>query len=987
MDSNPPEATVTPTLAVSPKANSTVMNQQETHTHRSTPSGTDHQIRVLLVDDQVIIGEAVQRMLATADDISFHYCSDPIQAISLANEIAPTVILQDLVMPDIDGLLLLRFFRANVATRDIPMIVLSAKEDAKLKADAFTAGANDYLVKLPDPIELIARIRYHSKAYLNKLQRDAAYQALRESEQRLRMVLENMPVMMKAFDAEGNIIAWNKECERVTGYTAQEIVGNPHARKLLYGENTEWVGWRIQERSLSENGTSSLQPEWQRGNDYRDRETEIICKDGTIKTVVWSNISDRFPIPGWTLWGIGVDITQRKLVETTLQREYQQLRQIIKNAPVAMAMLDTNMRYLAYSDRWLSELSLEGHSILEQCHYDVVPDLKEDWKIAYHKGLQGESQFCAEDKWERANGSVLYSRWAIHPWYTPEEKIGGIILVNYRIDELVKARETALEAAQVKAQFVANMSHEIRTPMNGVLGMTELLLQTELSEKQREQAETIQLSAKHLLTLINDILDFSKLEAGEMVLEKLDFSLYQCLEDVVNLLSSQASEKQLKLLIEFDPRLPKLLQGDPVRLRQVLLNLVANAIKFTQSGYVKIQAKLLSQTYQTALIYLAVTDTGIGIPQEATQKLFQSFSQVDASTSRQYGGTGLGLAICQQLVSLMKGEIGVESEVGQGSTFWFKIEFRKQTDFSVRSDSLATKQEEHIDRVIREADQHRLPHKIDLKILVAEDHSINQTVILSQLQALGYEADCVDNGEKALEFLAQRDYDLVLMDCQMPLMDGYAATQELRRREENKRHTVIIALTANAMSADREKCLAAGMDDYLSKPLEQDDLERAIQYWSYQIAKNQMSQSEQAATYKTEPLQDTSTAIVEQSADNTDMLEDSSPPIDLERLKRVSRGKIAVQQRLVQIFLETAPKDLAALETAISTSDTSQVKYHAHRLKGSAANVGVPKMSAIAFQLEEMAQQETLTGATQKLASLWQVMERVKAFAEVMNYE
>lgn len=987
MDSNSPEATFTPTLAVSPNANSTAMNQQDTHTDRSTPSLAEHQIRVLLVDDQAIIGEAVQRMLATAEDINFHYCSDPIQAISLANEIAPTVILQDLVMPDIDGLLLLRFFRANVATRDIPMIVLSAKEDAKLKADAFTAGANDYLVKLPDPIELIARIRYHSKAYINKLQRDAAHQALRESEQRLRMVLENMPVMMKAFDTEGNVIAWNKECERVTGYTAQEIVGNPQARRLLYGENGERVAWVTQEQSLSENGTSSLQADWQGGNDYRDRETQIICKDGTIKTVVWSNISDRFPIPGWALWGIGIDITQRKLVETALEQEYQQLRKIIKNAPVSMAMFDTQMRYLAYSNQWLTELGLTDKSILNRYHYDIFPDLKEEWKVCHQRGLQGEFIFCSEDKWERANGSVMYCRWAIQPWYTSEEKIGGIIIVSYQIDELVKARETALEAAQVKAQFVANMSHEIRTPMNGVLGMTELLLQTELSEKQREQAETIQLSAKHLLTLINDILDFSKLEAGEMVLEELDFDLYQCLEDVISLLNSQADRKQLQLSIEFDHRLPKFLQGDPVRLRQVLLNLVGNAIKFTQSGYIKIQAKLLSQTYQTALIYFAVTDTGIGIPQEARQKLFQSFSQVDASTSRQYGGTGLGLAICQQLVSLMQGEIGVESEVGRGSTFWFKIEFRKQTNFSGSSDSVVAKREELISQSTREADEQKLLTKIDLKILVAEDHSINQTVILSQLQALGYEADCVDNGLKALDVLAQRDYDLVLMDCQMPLMDGYAATQELRRREENKRHTVVIALTANAMSADREKCLAAGMDDYLSKPLEQEDLERAIHYWSYQIAQAEMSKQEQAATSETEQTQDTLTALLEQNADNTNMLEDSSPPIDLERLKRVSRGKIAVQQRLVQIFLETAPKDLAALETAISALDTSQVKYHAHRLKGSAANVGVSTMSAIAFQLEEMAQHGMLAGAAEKLASMWQVMERVKAFAEMMNYE
>jgi signal transduction histidine kinase/PleD family two-component response regulator/HPt (histidine-containing phosphotransfer) domain-containing protein len=982
MNSNPLEETVTPTLAVSPIANSTAMSKQDINAFGSTSSLKEHQIRVLLVDDQAIVGEAIKRMLATEQDIVFYYCSDPIQAISLATEIAPTVILQDLVMPDIDGLLLLRFFRANAATRPIPMIVLSTKEDANLKADAFAAGANDYLVKLPDPIELIARIRYHSKAYINKLQRDAAHQALLESEQRLRMVLENMPVMMKAIDNEDNIIAWNKECERVTGYTAQEIVGNPHARKLLYGDKGERGGWGVENGGFSDNGSSSIQADGQRRNDYRDRETEIICKDGTIKTVVWSNISDRFPIPGWAGWGIGVDITKRKLAETTLEREYQQLRDIIKNAPIAIAMLDTQMRYLAYSNQWLTDLDLKGKLIDSWCHYDVFPDLKQEWKVGYQKGLQGEFLYCPEDKWERADGSVIYSRWAIQPWYTPENKIGGIILVIYRIDELVKARETALEAAQVKAQFVANMSHEIRTPMNGVLGMTELLLQTELNEKQREQAETIQLSAKHLLTLINDILDFSKLEAGEMALEELDFDLYQCIEEVLNLLNSQADDKKLKLSIEFDDRLPRLLQGDPVRLRQILLNLVGNAIKFTQDGYVKIQAKLLSESYQTALIYFAVIDTGIGIPAEATQKLFQSFSQVDASTSRQYGGTGLGLAICHQLISLMNGEIGVESEVGRGSTFWFKIEFCKPTSLSAIPDSPSTKGQNHTAHEIREIDEQKLPAKTELKILVAEDHAINQTVILSQLQVLGYEADCVANGLEALEVLAQQDYDLVLMDCQMPLMDGYEATQELRRREGNKHHTVVIALTANAMSADRDKCLAAGMDDYLSKPLEQEDLERAIRYWTYQIVESETSKKEQDVTAQTEQLQNFS--VIDQNTGDADAIAESSPPIDLDRLERVSRGKIAVQKRLIQIFLETAPKDLIALENAVLALDASQVKYHAHRIKGSAANVGVPRMSELAAELEEIARQETLEGATEQLTLMWQVMKRVQAFAETI---
>ena len=942
------------------------MNQQDAENNKLTALKR-YQIKVLLIDDQAFIGEAVRRMLATEDDIIFHYCSDPIQAIQQATEIAPTVILQDLVMPEIDGLLLLRFFHANAATRDIPMIVLSAKEDANLKAEAFAIGANDYIVKLPDPVELIARIRYHSQAYINRLQRDEAYLAMQESEQRLRKVLENMPVMMTAFDIEGNIIVWNRECERITGYTAAEIVVNPQARQLFYGE------------------AGALGSE---GNDFRDREWQITGKDGSLKTVVWSNISDHFSIPGWAGWGIGVDITERKQAEITLEREYQQLRQIIQNVPVAMAMLDNQMCYLAYSNQWLTSFNLENQTLFGQSHYQVFPDLKEEWKTAYQQGLQGQFLAKSEDKWQRQNGSVFYYRWAIQPWYTSEQKIGGIIIVHDRIDELVKAREAAIEAAQVKSQFVANMSHEIRTPMNGVLGMAELLQQTLLNAKQQEYAQTIRTSANHLLSLINDILDFSKIEAGEMQLERLNFDFNKCLEEVVELLASQAKSKQLELWIKFDHKLPRFLKGDPVRLRQILLNLVGNAIKFTPAGKIEIQARLQSETEQTAYIYLAVIDTGIGIPAEGIQKLFQSFSQVDASTSREYGGTGLGLAICKQLVSLMGGEIGVESQINQGSTFWFTLSFEKSNSSLVSPQALqgsSLVNPEYLTLNNQQYNQTRANNEkpTNLKILVAEDNSINQAVILSQLEMLGYQADCVSNGSEALEFLAQQDYDLVLMDCQMPLMDGYTATQELRRREGKKRHSVVIALTANAMLEDREKCLAAGMDDYLSKPLEQEDLAKIIGYWTSKTKNETNTNQEQISTSEPQLNSGDLTTDSEPPTESQKAIAlDASLPIDLERLSRISRGKVAVQQQLLKIFVDKTPKDLLALETAISAINSEQVQYYAHRLKGSAANVGVPAMSALASELEGIAQNEAMEGATEVLASLWQVLERVQAYVE-----
>ncbi|WP_368006226.1 response regulator [Laspinema palackyanum] len=973
---------------------------------------TPHPITVLLIDDQPIIGEAVSRMLVNEEDIIFHYCQDPLDGVRQATEISPTVILQDLVMPDVDGLLLLRFFRANAATRDIPMIVLSVKEEAKLKAEAFAAGANDYLVKLPDPIELLARIRYHSQAYINRLQRDEAYQALQESELRLRAVLENMPVMLTAFDVEGNIIVWNRECERVTGYSSEEIIGNPQAKHLFSDQSSE----NGISTDLSAPSTSPLVAPLPSVNTLRDaiieevnkarnhgraREWQITCKDGMIKTVAWSNISSRFPIASWAGWGIGIDITERKQAELAQEQEYQQLRQFIENAPIAMAMFDTEMRFLSYSNQWLTDHNLVSQSLLGCSYYDIFPDIKEDWKELHQQGLQGQFISRTEDKWERADGSVLYFRWAVQPWYVNPlngtedgEAIGGVIIVADRVDELIQTREAALEAAQAKSQFLANMSHEIRTPMHGVLGMAGLMLHTELTPKQQEYAETIRISAKHLLGLINDILDFSKLEAGEMHLEILEFSLYECLQDVVNLFKPQAEDQGLTLTLHFQENLPRFVRGDPSRLRQILLNLVSNAIKFTPSGSISVKAKLEENTNRQTRIYFEVTDTGIGIPPEAQAKLFQSFSQVDPSTSRQYGGTGLGLAICEQLVSIMQGKIGVNSQVNQGSTFWFTLEFQPATPRELIGES---PEERELSSLEPKGDRLMSSGKKDLKILVVEDHLINQTVILSQLETLGYQADCVANGVEALKCLEAQNYDIVLMDCQMPLMDGYTATQELRRREGNQNRTVVIALTAHAMKADREKCLASGMDDYLSKPVDEEDLSRIVQRWAQKIPLSHQNHSRQTPNGIGPSYGATDSELAESGAlvsvnpiysstgnGNQSGLDspDFTLPIDRDRLEKISRGKIAVKRQLLQMFLETASQDLQPLERAIASQDYSQVKHFAHRLKGSAANMGVPILSDRAKELEEMACQHSLDGSTELLDSFRELLDAVDVFIE-----
>lgn len=521
---------------------------------------------------------------------------------------------------------------------------------------------------------------------------------------------------------------------------------------------------------------------------------------------------------------IGFTLEKDHMIKLSSEQEI--LKTFANFSPAAIAILDKNLSYLAMTEKWRQIKGLEGQEVIGLNHLEVQVDIKDEWKPLYEKILAGETFKSDHDTYIDKNGNLRHQRWEARPWYDNGNKVGGIIifvdditeLKNNEI-ELQKAKEQAEKASESKNQFLATMSHEIRTPLNAVIGISHLLLEESHSEEQQKSLRLLKDSGEHLLSLVNDILDFNKIEEGKLVLEQQDFSLHSLLKELHHSFEFQAKVKSLTFKVNFTSSVPDRVLGDKTRIRQVLVNLIANSLKFTHEGGVTLNVQSKAGPANTASLNFELIDTGIGIANEKLNTIFSPYIQAEMHTSREYGGTGLGLTITKRLLHKMGGDILVDSKVGEGSTFRFSI------TLPVGPEKISSTPE-------KMTGKRGMAESAQGKILLVEDNEVNKLLAERFLIKWGYEVVWAENGRRCLDLIGDKDFDLILMDLQMPKMNGFEATLRIRAMSASYFQEIpIIALTANAFMETRSKVKAVGMDDMVVKPFNPEAFQKKLQLY------------------------------------------------------------------------------------------------------------------------------------------------------------
>ncbi|MGY5354118.1 PAS domain S-box protein [Wenyingzhuangia sp. IMCC45467] len=873
-------------------------------------------------------------------------------------------------------------------------------------------------------------------------------------------------VSIIATDINGVITVFNKGAESLLGYTSKEMVGKQspaiihkpeevsnRGAELTIQEGVNIEGFRVFVHMAEKNGVEQ-------------REWTYITKDGCeliVSLVVTAIKNIDHQIIGYL--GVATNISKRKQVENDLLAEKARLSAFVKHAPAAVAMLDKDMNYIEVSKKWIDDYHLEDLDIIGKSHYDLNPVLGTNMKNIHKEVLEkGIIHTVSEDKYvSKTSGKIHSITWVIRPWFTFDQKIGGMMIFTQNIssmirqrEELKKAKILAEEASIAKSEFLANMSHEIRTPLNGVIGFTDLVLKTNLTETQQQYLNIVNQSANGLLNIINDILDFSKIEAGKLELDIEKCDIYEIGAHSTDIVNYQIQQKSLEMLLNISPDIPRFIWADAIRLKQILINLLGNATKFTEKGEIELKIEVVESQETTKTIRFSVRDTGVGIKPEKQQKIFEAFSQEDASTTKKYGGTGLGLTISNKLLLMMNSGLQLTSAVGQGSTFYFDItlETEKGEEIiwenldsikhvlivddndnnrdilkqilrlkNITSDEakngfealqlLADNKEydviimdyhmpymngiETIEKIrdsfyplpevspiillyssssdadiipkckelgvakrltkpVKSHDIYNVLSKLksssaekesftllneeeseptfkeDLNILIVEDNNVNRFLAKTIIKKQVPHANILEavNGLEGVKLYEEHKFDLIIMDIQMPEMNGYEATKKIRSIEAGtKVHIPIIAITAGNVKGERERCIEIGMDDFLVKPIVEDHLRLVFENWLPKAKKNNLS-----------PLQQEK--------------EEIKKHFDISQLRMYYGDDVEALNQVQQLVKEQLDESVNVLKQHVDDKNLEGLKQVGHKLRGTTSTAGMSRLSELATGLEQL---------------------------------
>lgn len=889
------------------------------------------QFTVLVVDDNAINLSLIAQLLLKIDGVSPVSFTDAMQAIIWCESNAPDLLLVDYMMPVLDGLEFIKRFRALPGKMMVPVIMVTAAIEREVKLRALELHANDFINKPLDTVEFTARVR--NMLALRKMQlkfNEVNFEQIRQHELQYRAVIETSKDGFLVVDMQGRILETNDAYACLSGYSAEELVtmniGDLEAKMSASDVAHVLTG-------LAEQGHARF-------------ETQHKTWSGHIWPVE-INVT-YIAAEGGRCFSFLHDISQRKQDEAQLRK----LSQAVEQSPNSNVICDTN-GVIEYVNAAFTAIT--GYSASEaigrktgffksgltqpEVYAALWQTLQqgEVWQgefINRRKNGEDYTDFAIVSPIRQADGEITHYV-AIQKDITQKKLMDEELeiyrrdleaLVVKRTSEMFEAKTQAEAANKAKSEFLANMSHEIRTPMNAIIGFNELCLRTQLSDKQKDYLTKAGSAAQSLLHIINEVLDLSKIEAGQHMLEAIPLKISRVVKNVTDLIGVLAVDKGLTIHVDLDEHIEQYpLRGDPMRLQQILLNLCSNAIKFSTQGSISIRCQLGAISGQAVELKFAVQDSGIGISPAQLGLLFKPFSQADSSTTRRFGGTGLGLSICRGLVERMGGRIWVESEPGIGSTFCFTVRF---VIGGAPSGELLAQAHS------REQLEQKMTSLRGSRVLLVEDNAFNQQVMGEMLRDVGLQFDLAENGQDALDQLARSHYDVVLMDLQMPVMDGLTACERLRSNPVYQ-NMPVIALTANVDQSDKDRCIQAGMSDHLSKPVVPEQLYSALLRWIVPVK-----------SIVDAPL--VASPIVADESELPDLPGINAGPV----IKRM-RGNVPAYLRLHGLFCQQAQGVPRALREAMAAEDFDAARRLVHTVKGSAGTIGADQLSAAAAVLEQ----------------------------------